>query len=450
MIFQLGKPGDKIMFRPVFLSFILITAALTSFAAAQVTYQVGSIQKISQGCAPSAEVEQAVDRTQSKYVYEAWIGCGGIGFARSTDGGVRFSTPITMPQSLSSFSWDPSIAVGPDGTLYVGYMLASNTQMFPVVATSFDHGVTFPRVTQLLPPDQNNWGDRVFLATGPDGALYATWDYGPSSAYIQLICSQGGSCSYSYGDLNAVVEVSTDRGMTFGAMVHVSPNFPGGGAEAAPMVVESSGQVDAYYQADRTLNEQNFQLAPGGGHFTSSVDGGEEWSKPIFFTSHTGRVALDVWWIDGAIGIDAGDNLYATWDTQGKNPDGTANDIGWFSYSTNHGKNWSTPIRPIPDKLNVPHIIEVVGGANGIAYVAWLSDSDSLGYALYLRTFSIAKGWLTPPVRISKGFGNSGVWPGDTFGISTTNPNRLVLSWGSAVSPDNQPNIYAVPVKVSF
>src|SRR5580700_9415844 len=109
------------MYRPVFISFILMTAALTNYATAQVTYQVGSIQEISQGCAPSAEVEQAVDPTQSKYVYEAWIGCQGIGFARSTDGGVKFSTPITMPQSLSSFSWDPSIAVGPDGTLYVGY-----------------------------------------------------------------------------------------------------------------------------------------------------------------------------------------------------------------------------------------------------------------------------------------------------------------------------------------
>jgi hypothetical protein len=53
-------------------------------------------------------------------------------------------------------------------------------------------------------------------------------------------------------------------------------------------------------------------------------------------------------------------------------------------------------------------------------------------------------------VRISKGFGNSGSWPGDTFGISTRSPNSLVVSWGSTLSTDNQPNIYAVPVKVSF
>lgn len=436
------------MFRPVFVSLVLVIAALSAQAA--VHYKVGTVQEISQGCAPSQEVEQAVDPTHNRYVYEAWIGCGGIGFSRSTNGGVSFSTPIAMPQSQSMFSWDPTVAVGPDGTLYVGYMVESSTQMFPMVATSFDHGVTFSQTAQLLPPDQNNWGDRVFLATAPDGSVYATWDYGPWYSYIQLICPQGGSCAYSYGDLNAVVQKSTDRGNTFGPMVHMSPHFPGGGAEAAPMVVESSGQVDAYYQADRTLNQQNFQLAPEGGHFTESVDGGEDWSKPIFLTSHTGRVALDVWWIDGSIGIDAGENLYATWDTQGKNGDGTPNDVGYLSYSTDHGQTWSTPIKPVPDKLSVPHIMEVVGGANGIAYVAWLSDSDSRGYALYLRTFSITKGWLGPPVLVSTGFGNSGVWPGDTFGITAKTSTSLVFSWGSAVSPDSESNIYGVPVKVTF
>jgi hypothetical protein len=432
---------------------ILAVAAIPSLAAAAaggVTYQIGSIQEVSQGCGPSAEVEQAVDLTNSKYVYEAWIGCGGIGFARSTNGGVTFLPPIAMPESQSYFSWDPTVAVGPDGTLYVGYMVETSTQIFPVVATSFNHGSTFAQVTQLLPPDQNNWGDRVFLAAAPDGALYATWDYGPSISYIQLICPDGGSCAYSYGDLNAVVQESTDRGKTFSNIVHVSPDFPGGGAEAAPMVVESGGRVDTYYQADRTLNEENFKLAPLGGHFTSSDDGGEEWSKPLYFTSSTGKVALQTWWIDGAIGIDAGDNIYATWDTQGKNSDGSANDIAWLSYSVDHGTTWSMPIKPVPDKLSVPHIIEVAGGANGIAYVAWLSDSNANGYALYLRTFSITQGWLGPAVRVSKGFGNRSVWPGDTFGISIRNSNSIILSWGSAVSPSTESSIYAVPVKVSF
>src|SRR5262249_30088853 len=50
--------------------------------------RVGRVAVVSRGCrGPNAEAEQAVDYP---YVYEAWIGCGGIGFARSTDGGRRF------------------------------------------------------------------------------------------------------------------------------------------------------------------------------------------------------------------------------------------------------------------------------------------------------------------------------------------------------------------------
>jgi hypothetical protein len=88
--------------------------------------------------------------------------------------------------------------------------------------------------------------------------------------------------------------------------------------------------------------------------------------------------------------------------------------------------------------------VQVVGGFDGIAYVGWLADNSPKGYALYLRPFSIRKGWLSAPVRVSQTYGNSSIWPGDTFGISVE-PGpvgpldnvfarlRVVVSWGSAV-----------------
>src|SRR5215472_7583568 len=80
---------------------------------------VGPITDISSACAgQNAEVEQAV--AAPHYVYEAWIGCGGEGFARSVDGGAHFSAPITLPKS--SGSDDPDVAVAPDGTVYVSYL----------------------------------------------------------------------------------------------------------------------------------------------------------------------------------------------------------------------------------------------------------------------------------------------------------------------------------------
>jgi hypothetical protein len=102
--------------------------------------------------------------------------------------------------------------------------------------------------------------------------------------------------------------------------------------------------------------------------------------------------------------MDSAGDLYATWDTQGTNSDGTPNDIGWLSFSADHGRTWSAPIQETPDEPNVPHIIQVAGGGSRIAYVAWLSNSNPLGYAMYLRAFSVTRGWLSDPVQVSSLF----------------------------------------------
>ena len=130
------------------------SASVTSFVA-------NSLTDISTSCAgQNAEVEQAVDQTRG-YVYELWMGCGGIAFARSTDGGAHFGKPISVPGSVGSNTnvWDPAVTVAPDGTVYAAFMIAHGSQWYPVVAASFDHGVTFPQVSSLVPPDAKNWGD---------------------------------------------------------------------------------------------------------------------------------------------------------------------------------------------------------------------------------------------------------------------------------------------------
>jgi hypothetical protein len=91
-----------------------------------------------------------------------------------------------------------------------------------------------------------------------------------------------------------------------------------------------------------------------------------------------------------------------------------------------------------PDQLNVPHVMEVAGGGSGIAYVSFFSGADPRGYAEYLRTFSIQKGWLSDPLQVSPEFGDTARWPGDTFGIDTLSPGRVVLSWGSATGTNGK------------
>jgi hypothetical protein len=414
-------------------------------------YAVNSLSDISTSCAgQNAEVEQAVDQTRG-YVYETWMGCAGIAFARSTDGGAHFDAPISVPGGVGSSynSWDPAIAVGPDGTVYASFMLGRGSQWYPIVAASFDHGVTFSQVSSLVPPDPKNWGDRDFIAVGPDGTVYVTWDYGPNRTSVTFVCSVGGSCGFSTGDLNAVMQRSTDGGKTWSKMFPVSPGFPASGGDSAPMVIEPSGRIDVLYQGYHITDTTTYAMDPGYSYFTSSSDQGSTWSKPLVVGPEGGTMSLSEWWIDGSIGMDAAGNLYAAWDTQGTNADGSAKDVGWLSFSTNHGRSWSAPFQAPPDQLGVPHIMEVVGGAAGTAYVSWLSNSDPRGYAEYLRAFSVKTGWLNAPQQVSTEFGNPSVWPGDTAGISMLSPTQVLLSWGSATpSSGKKSDIFVANVGV--
>ena len=84
----------------------------------------------------------------------------------------------------------------------------------------------------------------------------------------------------------------------------------------------------------------------------------------------------------------------------------------------------------------------------GRAVVAWQSDNSPQGYATYLRPFSITRGWLAPVLRVSPKFGNVKDWPGDTFGLSALSPQRVVLSWGSAVGTSQNSEIYESVVQL--
>jgi hypothetical protein len=385
----------------------------------------------------NAEVEEAT--AAPGYVYQVWIGCGGIGYARSTDGGATYSAAVEMPGSGGA--WDPSIAVGPTGNVYVAYMLSSGGYYYPVVSASFDQGATFTQTTDLRPSASGNWGDRDFIAVGPDGTIYVTWDYGPDASKVQLLCSQGGSCAYSNGDLNAVVQKSTDGGLTFGPITPIGPGYPIMGGYSAPVLVAPGGQVDSMYWGHQT-DPNTYALQPGYEYFTDSTDGGTTWSaSPQQLGPSEGSIALPTWWIDGDLAIDSGGTLYATWDTQT-----SAGDIGYLSYSSDGGTTWSTPVRVTPDTDNAMHNVEVVGGGPGTAYVAWQTSAPSQGYATYLQTFSTSAGLVGTPAQISTAYGNPSVWPGDTFGLATLPGNQIALSWGSANGTSSTSEIYATIV----
>lgn len=405
----------------------------------------GAMTDISSRCGGrNAEVEEA--HAGSRLVYAIWIGCGGIGFVRSTDGGGHFLRPVTVPGSADGPSWDPAIAVAPSGTVYLAFMhragVGRSARMFPVVDASFDDGATFPQVSRVRPRVAGNWGDRDFIAVGRSGTVYLTWDYGPSAAEVKLRCDPAGSCAYAKGDLNAVIQKSTNGGRTWGPITHIEPGFPLGGGYSAPLVVQPGGRIDVLYVGHPT-SRRTRALHPGFEFFTSSGNGTSWPAHPLKLWPAKGTLSLPEWWIDGDISTDAAGNLYATWDTQT-----SRGDAGWLTFSTDQGRTWSGPVRVTPDTDNAPHIVEAAGGAAGVAYIGWQTSAPAQGYATYLRPFSIKKGWLGPAIRVSSGYGNVKIWPGDTFGITVLpGPGtHIALTWGSAVGVSKKSEIYASEV----
>jgi hypothetical protein len=432
LVLALGLPAAASTARPASASGGTAAAAITD---------------ISKACPGSnAEVEQA---THGRYIYEEWMDCGAsasIGFATSADGGRTWSPAITLPGSAGA--WDPAVTVSPEGVIYASFMFSAsvdnNNYTYPVVDVSYDNGVTFSQSTQVNPNVNNNWGDRDFIVAGPHGVVYLTWDYGPSAAEVQFICSPTGSCGYSAGDVNVVVQKSTDDGRTWGPIIPVSPGFPASGGDSAPLVLERNGDIAVAYQGYDISNTTTYAMNPAYMYFTQSSDGGTTWSVPVRIGAEAGTMSLAEWWIDGAIGEDAAGDLYITWDTQG-----ATSDIGWLSFSANDGRTWSPAIRVTPDTDNATHIVEVAGGRPGVAYVAWLADNPGAGYAEYFRPFSLRQGWLSGPITVSQQYGNANIWPGDTFGISTLPGERVALSWGSAVGSSQDSAIWATVLKAS-
>ena len=72
------------------------------------------------------------------------------------------------------------------------------------------------------------------------------------------------------------------------------------------------------------------------------------------------------------------------------------------------------------------------------------------GYAQYPRVFSIRRGWISDSTEPSSALGDGAVSPGDTFGISSWQPDHLVVSWGSATpATGKKSHIFATTVAVS-
>jgi hypothetical protein len=314
------------------------------------------------------------------------------------------------------------------------------------VAVSVDHGKTFTRVSTHPPPASTNanFGDRDFVAVGPDGTVYITWDYGPAGKG-KIVGAPGGSDYFVAGQFNAVMQKSSDGGRTWTPLVSISPGFPLGGVFSAPIVAQRDGTLDVLYWQHPT-NPTTLALSPGHEYFTRSSDGGATWSAPVAVDPRAGSIALPVWWIDGSLAVDSAGDLFAAWDTQHKR-----RDTAWLAWSSDGGRRWSKPLRVTSSKRvgssKNENLVEVAAAGRRSVYVAW-QTTDGGWYSTHARRLSMGHGWTSPALKIPNALGDPRAWPGDTLGISVDSSGAAVLSWGSAQTASGLPDIYAASVRL--
>jgi len=148
------------------------------------------------------------------YVYQLTTRYGGnqpnIVFRRSVDGGATWEAD----QVLATNAADPMIEVADDGTVYAMALVGGGFKL--KMTRSFDYGVSWTPLEDILGPGQPNWGDRPVLVVSPDGQdVYV----GFNQADSYVVTSHDGAESFA-----TPVQTSNDGRYWFHSAGALAPN----------------------------------------------------------------------------------------------------------------------------------------------------------------------------------------------------------------------------------
>jgi hypothetical protein len=248
---------------------------------------------------------------------------GEIFFARSTDGGKTFSDPINLSNDtagsgkgrLTRHYWHNGsldLAMGPDGTLYAAWTEYEGTLW---VSRSTDRGSRFSRPLRVAGVGDAKPARGPSLAVDPQGAVYLAWTVGEDRA-AAIRVARSTDRGRSFGKPRIAVEsgghadapkIATDRKGAVHLVYAESPSGPleryriqyarsldGGRTFEAPKVI-SSRQPEKFESANFPALSVDgrdnlyvlWELFPDRRHypqglgFTSSRDAGSSFAPPM-------------------------------------------------------------------------------------------------------------------------------------------------------------------------
>jgi len=337
------------------------------------------------------------------YEQDRWdaIGTRAISFSSSSNGGITWSTISTLPFSVCGGSTgpgaaydrasDPSIAVGPSGTVFAsalafsaGGYLANGGTSAVLVTRSTDGGATWQTPTAAISdvgtaggPDHFN--DRTAIAADPNGPdVYLLWDR---------------LSSVSTDAVPSYLAHSGDGGASWSAAVAIyQPGSLSQTFNNQPLVLPNGHVVDVF----TIINGFGFQLVA-----IRSTDHGITWlpnpavlvaamapvgttnptpsALPVRDSSKMAQTAVDP--VSGT--------LAAVW--QDGKPSGGVRDGILMSLSHDEGSTWSAPVQVNAVPAVAAFDPTVHFGSNGRIAVTYydfrdyVSGSTTLSTSLWLR-----------------------------------------------------------------
>jgi hypothetical protein len=210
-----------------------------------------------------------------QYQADDGINCsgGGVQFQRSTDGGVTWQTPVTIPNSPVYGTLD----VDSNGNVFLG---GEGNTFYCVRSSNAQIGNQTPTFDQVTPV--NMGGDIVGGGINPaglDGQLFLAIDRsgGPTNNNIYMLASVQPTGANNGTDVMFVR--STDGGLTFSAphRINDDPVNHNKWHWFGTFSVAPNGRLDAvWYDTRNAANNTDSQL-----FYSYSTDGGVTWSPNV-------------------------------------------------------------------------------------------------------------------------------------------------------------------------
>jgi hypothetical protein len=365
-------------------------------------------------------------------VYATTPGSGGAVWAYSRDDGLHWTKGPTVKPPAGQVHGaapgsDSDVAVGTDGTVYVGDLTIDGIE----VSRSDDGGVTFP---QQVFVDTNLTADREWLAvdgTGDEAIVYVAW--------------------HELATGTMLVKRSTDGGKTFDltpTLVYSQPTTTGesvrNGTSIGQISTDSHGHVYISYGVTRldTTNTAYVTLPISQIVVSVSSDYGKTWhdvtANPGYADSNFGN-----FWM--ATAVDSGGTVYAVY--SGRQHDATDPMQVFLQASSDHGETWTAPYVVSPPGGN-SLFGWVAGGGPGVAVVAWYhtdaADKNTNGIEWVTQVAQV-RGLATGTPTVYRGTASDHVMHTGgicTFGIlcgvipNTSDDRTLLDFFKVTVAPD--------------